>query len=56
VISGVPISSFKSSMRAMGMQPEPFVLEQAEGYVEAPEKSTSSRSTMKEVFEHCARS
>jgi hypothetical protein len=31
-------------------------LEQAEGYVEAPEKSTSPRSTMKEIFEHCARS
>ena len=25
VISGVPVSSFRSSLRAMGMQPEAFV-------------------------------
>jgi len=28
-------------------------LEQAEGYVKAPEKSTSPHSTMTKDFEHC---
>ena len=32
MISGVPVSSFRSSLRAMGMQPEPFVFEPAEEY------------------------
>ena len=31
-------------------------LEQAKGYVNALEKSTSAPSTMREVFEHCAQS
>jgi hypothetical protein len=30
-----------------------FFLEQAAGYVKAPQKSTSQLSTMKEVFERC---
>ena len=29
-------------------------LEQAEGYVKTPEKSTFRPSTIREVFEHCA--
>jgi hypothetical protein len=31
-----------------------FFLEQAEGYVNALEKSTFRPSTIREVFEHCA--
>jgi hypothetical protein len=31
-----------------------FFLEQAEGYVKAPQKSTSRVLNWREVFEHCA--
>ena len=31
VISGVPVSAFRSSLRAMGMQPEAFVFDLRDG-------------------------
>jgi hypothetical protein len=34
--------------------PNDFFLEQAEGYVKAPEKSTSRVLNLREVIEHCA--
>jgi hypothetical protein len=51
VISGVPVSPFRSSLRAMGMQPEPFVFEPAKAYSERLTKSIDGLWKLKEVFE-----
>jgi hypothetical protein len=51
-VSSVKMREFRKNYLHHGSSKNLF-LEQAEGYAEALDKSTSPRSTMREVFEHC---